>query len=89
MAYQVLTFKWSSGYDDHLAGRPRTIIVCDWDERDLDLSFDKLKAIKPAYAEFYIGTHQHLVAEKTKFALALCKSLNEHAAATAALEVKV
>lgn len=89
MAYQVLTFNWGKGYNENIAGRPRLIVVCDWDERDMELSYEQLKGTKPAFAEFYIGNHQHLYGEKLKFAHALCKSLNEHAAAVAALEVKV
>lgn len=89
MAYHVRVFNWGRGFGDHLRGKPRFILVCDWSEDDLELSYEKLKATKPAFAEFYIGTHQHLYSEKLKFADALCKSLNDHLEAVASLQVKV
>lgn len=89
MTYQVLTFNWGSGYNANIAGRPRSIVVCDWNERDMQLSYEQLKGVKPAFAEFYIGNHQHLYDEKMRFALALCKSLNERIEAINSLEVKV
>lgn len=87
--YSVLVMNWGTGYDRYLAGKPKSIMIANWDDNELELTYDDLNRTNPAFAMFYIGTHQNLFVEKMKFAEALCRSLNAHVEAVAALEVKV
>lgn len=88
-AYQVFTISWGKGHAAYLAGKPKSFVVANWSDAEMALSTQDLNEINPAFASFYIGTHQHLVEEKARFAQALCDSLNNHRAAVANLTVKV
>lgn len=87
--YSVLVMNWGKGYDRYLAGKPKSIMIANWDETEMELTYDDLNRTNPAFAVFYIGTHQHLFTEKLKFAEALCKSLNAHLESVNNLKVSI
>ena len=87
--YKVLVMNWGKAHERYLAGKPKNIIVANWDDEELELSYDDLNTTNPAFASFNIGLHQHLFSEKMKFAEALCKSLNAHLEAVNNLKVSI